>query len=74
MTADATLLVVDFVIPEAGAEPNYGTWLDLHMLVLFGSRERTAPEFVDLLGRAGFELTRIIPTPAGPSIVEARPR
>ena len=73
MAADATLLVVDFVIPEVGAEPNYGTWLDLHMLVLFGSRERTAPEFADLLGRAGFELTRIIPTLAGPSVVEARP-
>lgn len=72
MGIDATLLVVDFVIPEAGDEPNYGTWLDLHMLVLFGSRERTASEFAGLLGRAGFELTRIIPTRAGPSVVEAR--
>jgi hypothetical protein len=70
---DGRLIVVDFVLPETN-EPSLGKWLDLHMLVLLGARERTAEEFRALFAAAGFELTRIVPTMAGPSVVEARPR
>lgn len=56
-----------------GEEPFMGKWLDLHMLVLLGARERTATEYGTLFHAAGFELTRVIPTPAGPSVVEAVP-
>jgi hypothetical protein len=45
----------------------------LHMMVLFGARERTAAELRELLAAAGFHLVRIMPTSAGPSIIEARP-
>ena len=69
---DGRLLVVEFVLPETN-EPSIGKWLDLHMMVLFGARERTAGEFSALLTAAGFELSRVVPTMAGPSIIEARP-
>lgn len=67
------LLVVEQVIPPAN-EPSLGKWLDLHMLVLLGGQERTESEYRSLLAAAGFELTRVIPTQSGASIVEAVPR
>jgi hypothetical protein len=66
------LLVVELVLPE-GDEPFLGKWLDLHMLVLLGSRERTAAEYDTLFRAAGFKLARVVPTPPGPSVVEAVP-
>ena len=67
------LLVVELVLP-AGDEPFFGKWLDLHMLAIPGGRERTAAEYDALFRAAGFALTRVIPTAAGPSIVEGVPR
>ena len=66
------LLVVELVLPP-GDEPFLGKWLDLHMLVLLGGRERTAAEYNTLFRAAGFELARVVPTPPGPSVVEAVP-
>jgi hypothetical protein len=66
------LLVVELVIPP-GNEPFFGKWLDLHMLAIPGGRERTEAEYSTLFRDAGFELTNIVPTPAGPSVVEAVP-
>jgi hypothetical protein len=45
---------------------------DLNMLVGPGGRERTAEEYADLLGAAGFELRGETPTPVGVSVFEAR--
>jgi len=64
------LLVVELVIPP-GNEPSFGKWLDLHMLAIPGGRERTEAEYAALFQAAGFRLTQVIPTPAGPSVVEA---
>jgi hypothetical protein len=36
-------------------------------------RERTAAEYATLLRAAGYELARVVPTPAGQSVVEAIP-
>jgi hypothetical protein len=45
------------------------------MLVLTsGGRERTGPEFRQLLADAGFELRRVFPTQSPFSILEAEPR
>ena len=66
------LLVIELVPPE-GDEPFLGKWLDLHMLVLLGGRERTASEYDTLFRTAGFKLDRVVPTPSGPSVVEAVP-
>jgi hypothetical protein len=67
------LLIIEDVLPPAGNEPNFGKWMDLQMLVLLRGRERTPAEYKALLGAATFELAGVIPTLAGPSIVEAIP-
>ena len=72
MPAHGKLLVVELVLPP-GEEPFFGKWLDLHMLVMAGGRERTAAEYDALFRAAGFALARVIPTPPGPSVVEAVP-
>jgi hypothetical protein len=70
MPKHGKLLVIELVLPP-GREPSFGKWLDLHMLVMLGARERTAEEYRILFDSAGFELARVIPTKAGPAIVEA---
>ena len=47
--------------------------MDLHMLMLFGARERTDAEYRALLDSAGFALQRVVATgsPAGLSVLEA---
>jgi hypothetical protein len=70
--AHGKLLLVELVIP-AGNEPSFGKWLDLHMLAIPGGRERTEAEYAAIFRDAGFALTNIVPTPAGPSVVEAVP-
>jgi len=66
------LLLVERVIAEGNA-PDEGKFLDLTMLVSEGGRERTAAEFRSLYAASGFDLTGIIPTRTGMSIVEGRP-
>ena len=67
------LLVIESVIPP-GNEPFHGKFLDLHMLLIPGGKERTENEYRTLFERAGFELTRIVPTGAEVSIVEGKKR
>ncbi|EHR62322.1 methyltransferase [Saccharomonospora cyanea] len=69
---DATLLVMDMVLPEDGS-PHFGKLVDLDVLVAFGGRHRTEAEYADLLARAGFRLTGVTPTAGSPSIIEAVP-
>jgi len=65
------LLLERVLIPEEPPPP--AAFLDLHMLVLLGGKGRTATEFASLLSRAGFRLTRVVPTGSPRSIVEAAP-
>jgi hypothetical protein len=67
------LLLVELVVP-LGNEPSFSKLLDLLMMVYPGGMERTEPEHRSLLGSAGFELLRIIPTASTVSIIEAVPR
>jgi hypothetical protein len=53
----ARLLLLESVLKH-GNEPHGAKWLDLLMLVL-GGRERTGPEWRELLADAGFEITAI---------------
>jgi hypothetical protein len=66
------LLVVDAVI-QPGNDFSPGKFLDLQMLIFPGGCERTEKQFRALLAAAGWQLTRIIPTAAADSIVEAVP-
>lgn len=72
MDPDATLLVIDIVLPKH-RRPHAGKFIDLEMLVNATGRERTASDFRDLLSRSGFTLQRIVGTAAPDSILEARP-
>ena len=73
MPPASKLLVIESVIPP-GNEPFHGKFLDLHMLLIPGGKERTENEYRTLFERAGFELTRIVPTGAEVSIVEGKKR
>lgn len=70
MPDGARLLLVETVIAEGNA-PHFGKLLDLEMLLFTGGRERTEAEYRALLARAGFRLTRVVPTRSPLSIVEA---
>lgn len=64
------VLVAEKVIPP-GNEPFMGKLFDLHMLaVTSGGRARTEAEYRALFEKAGFKLTRIVPTQDDVSIIE----
>lgn len=65
------ILVVETVIPS-GNEPSFGKWLDLMMLLVNG-RERTQDDYRRVFSQAGLELSRIVPTAAGVSVIEGVP-
>ena len=54
---DSRLLILDAVVP-AGNDPGGGKWLDLLMLALLGGKERTEPQWRELLAAGGFEPVR----------------
>ncbi|MBW3658215.1 MAG: hypothetical protein KY457_06225 [Actinobacteria bacterium] len=67
----ATVLVVETVLDDDRVRDPART-LDIVMLALTGGRERTPREYAALFERAGFALTRVIPTGGGVQLVEAR--
>jgi len=70
MKPDGKLLIVEFVLPE-GDTPHLGKLVDMIMLIVPGGQERTPSEYDELLKKAGFKMTRVIPTESPVSIVEA---
>ncbi|MBR0785906.1 methyltransferase [Bradyrhizobium iriomotense] len=68
----ARLLLIERLIGPPNEMPG-AKFSDLNMLVSPGGRERTREEFSDLLGKSGFELTRIFPASTH-NVIEARPR
>jgi hypothetical protein len=70
MDAQAKVLVIEMVLPLMD-DPAFGSLLDLNMLVMSGGRERTKDEYCSLFERSGLRLTRVIPTLAPVSILEA---
>jgi hypothetical protein len=66
------LLVIDSVI-QPGNNFETGKFVDLEMLIFPGGLERSESQFRDLFAAAGWRLNRVIPTPAGISIVEGLP-
>ena len=70
MTKNSKVLLVDMVVPDA-ASASFSKLLDLNMLVMNGGRERTIAEVRALLCAAGCVLTRIVPTMAPQSVIEA---
>jgi len=64
------LILLESVVQQ-GNLPDFGKQIDLEMLLFPGGRERTVDEFADLFARAGFELTRIVPTESPLAVIEA---
>jgi SAM-dependent methyltransferase len=64
------VIIVDMVVPDTDAM-SFSKLLDLNMLAMNGGQERTKDEFRALLDAADYKLTRIIPTIAPQSIIEA---
>jgi len=61
MTPDARVLVLEKTVPTDDT-PGPGRWLDLHVMLLTGGRERTVPEYSALFDQAGLRLNRVLPT------------
>jgi len=73
MSPGGRLLLVEMVLPD-GDTPHPGKMLDVCMLMLPGGEERTEAQYAALLDKAGFRLTRVVPTASLVSVVEAAPR
>ncbi|HZY71459.1 MAG TPA: methyltransferase [Thermoplasmata archaeon] len=71
LSPGSRVVIADVVLPE-GTVPLGASVIDLNMLAFTGGRERTRAEFVELLGRAGLALERVVPTPSPASLVLAR--
>lgn len=69
---DGRILVVEQVMPErvVGRAHLRQAVADLNMLVMLGGRERTIPEFRQLLEAAGFRYVGVTPAALGYSVVE----
>jgi SAM-dependent methyltransferase len=70
MKPGGRVILLDSVV-QPGNTPDFGKLIDLEMMLFPGGRERTEAEFASLFRRAGFELTRIVPTQSPLSVIEA---
>ena len=66
-----TKVILIETVLSPGNEPHFGKWLDLEMLLVPGGKERTQDDFARLLDRAGFALTRVVPTKSPVCVLEA---
>ena len=64
------LLINDWVLPEAGA-PLYPSLLDINMLALFSSMERTVNQFSELLALEGYTIVDFHTVPGNEGLIEA---
>ena len=72
MKPGGRLLIVEAVV-RPGDEPDPAKILDLAMLLIPGGQERSQEEYRALLEKAGFRLTRVVPTRTSASLIEAVP-
>jgi len=73
MRGRGRLLLVEMVIPP-GNDFHLSKLTDFTMLVFTpGGQERTEGEYAELFAKAGFRLTRVVPTDSAVSVVEAVP-
>ncbi|HSU55102.1 MAG TPA: methyltransferase, partial [Candidatus Dormibacteraeota bacterium] len=72
INSEGRLLLIEMVLP-CDNTPHPGKILDMVMMVGPGGQERTEQEYSTLLAKAGFRMTRVIPTESAVSIIEAVP-
>jgi O-methyltransferase domain len=68
--AHAKLLLIETIVPE-DLNPDFIKMIDIFMLALLASKERTRHEYEHLLAASGFRLDRVIDVGLGTSILEA---
>jgi hypothetical protein len=61
MKPDSRVLVLEKTVPTDDT-PGPGRWLDVHVMLLTGGRERTVPDYEALFAKAGLKLSRVLPT------------
>jgi len=61
MPPHARVVVLEKTVPTDDT-PAPGRWLDLHVMLLTGGRERTENEYRALFAKAGLRLNRVLPT------------
>jgi hypothetical protein len=71
MPGAAKLFIVERLMPERAADDPAAIMLDLHMMTITGGRARSLAEFETLLTEAGLALSKVTPTSAGSSVIEA---
>jgi len=69
---DGALLLAEWSLPDNDL-PGAGRFMDIAMMVLTGGKERSVDEYRELLGAAGFRLTKTVAVPGDFSIIEALP-
>jgi len=69
MADDGRVIVIDHVV-AAGNRFDWGKLMDINMMVMLGSKERTKDEFRQLFARAGLRLKRVMRTASSLSILE----
>lgn len=70
MDPSATLILMERLFDANDRDTSFS---DLNMLVGPGGLERTTDEYADLFAKAGFQLTRTVPTGTPWSVIEAVP-
>jgi hypothetical protein len=66
------VLVVEYVL-QGNNERHLGNLIDLWLMVLLGAKERTLPQYTEMLAKAGLKVVGLVPTAAPVSIIEAIP-
>lgn len=69
MTDSGKVLVIEMIVPKSN-EPSPAKFLDLQMLQYLPGCERTETEYRELFHKAGFELSRVVPTMSPFSVIE----
>lgn len=72
MEPHSRLLLIEWLVPTGDA-PHPSKFLDLAMLFVYGGRERTKEEYVDLLAEAGLQVDRIVGSSPAQNVIEAVP-
>jgi hypothetical protein len=59
MTQDSFLFIHEHIMPDSSDVPPIAATLDIHMMEIFSSLERTEKEWVSLLESAGFRVAKV---------------
>jgi hypothetical protein len=70
MSETAKLVLLESPLVDDG--PTFSFLLDVHMMVLFGGKERTPAEYGALIAASGLELVQVVPTGGLLTVIEAR--